>query len=348
MIGLGWLALVTLLAPQPLIPSISGCAIVDAYTTDAAAYAALLRVKRDANATDPNLVLELELEPNPYHEVFASAGVLVMMHAVPAGLYLYVAVWALTVLRKRSRYKIPTPTAVRFVLRLNAAQMIVLAPILATEGFFTSGNLPDEWANPFRSLFLGCGAASSTLIAQVWRDVVSIGGAGQARAQGCWRWLPGRLEVAWALIIIDVVSNLLLARTRILSSSSIVVFQIVPMCLLLIEAANVSLFVWRGLALLRAIESAVSDISGGSLNKFKRKTSRILLLSAFCSACMLVGLVLVGLRKVYYSSPSGAITVGALYVYAKAGMAACHVAICTPPTQRYTAASKRATRKSRP
>ncbi len=310
--------------------------------TDAGVYASLLAVKKNGTEADPNLVMDFELEENAYHILFSSASTVLVMHVIPAALYASVAYAAFLNLRTRARHKVPTPPELSLVLKINLAMMLVLGPMIATNGYFTAGSMSDAWCMPFRSLLLGCSVASSSLIVGVWNSVIRMQTQTGRRTM--------RYSFAVSLIILDLVCNVLLLKYQLFGGTVLWVY--IPMAFFLAELGNVTTFTWRALKLFATLD-ALSARSGTTPNDsekaqaaFRRRTALLVLLASMCSVGMLSALLLVGTQTVYYSSPSGAFLVGFIYVYSKAGVAACHVAICWPSTRALAAGTKKSSRVS--
>lgn len=80
-------------------------------------------------------------------------------------------------------------------------------------------------------------------------------------------------------------------------------------------------------------DSEVSEVSKLVL-AFKRRTSRLVMASAICSGVMLALLLLMVTGEAFYQSPASSFFIGCAYMYAKVGVAACHVAICSRPPSR--------------
>ena len=318
--------------PQTTLPELrSSCALIVGYTADLHLFSLLREVQRNSSRSDPNLILDLELEVNPYHVLFTSASAWIFQHILPAALYYRVAFAAFTELRSRARLDIPTPATIKAVLVLNLVMMVVLGSVIAADGYFISGTLPDEWAMPFRTLLLGWGTASSWLISQIWSDVLAGSGAVYGfKLKLCF-------AVAGGLVVVDTVCNLLLMRFWVFGGFALLV--VVPLVLFCIELSNVVMFTTKAIRLLLAFDDMSKDDGGLSeaarrAHSFKRRTSRIVLVSAFCSGLMLACLMLMGVSDSYYSSPAAAFALGCTYIYAKVGVAACHVAICSRPRSR--------------
>ncbi len=232
--------------------------------------------------------------------------------------------------------KVPTPAEIRLSLQINLVMMLVLASVIAANGYFTSGAFSDSWCMAFRSLLLGCSVASSTLIVGVWNSIVH----GQAPTAG---WSM-RSTFAFSFVVLDLLCNTMLFKFEAFGGT--ILWLAVPMFWFVLELGNITVFTWRAVVLLSTFRALGRDSMGpaGPMDPaqtaFTRKTARLVLLAAASSAGMLSALILVGMGKVYYSSPGGAFMVGFIYVYSKAGVAASHVAICWPSARALAAGSR--------
>ena len=318
-----------LVRPQPVVANLSTCAVLDAYTTPEE-WEYLNSLRRNASERDPGLMMDLELESNPYHVLFTSISVIVMTHYVPGLLYLYVAFAAVSEMRERRRLGTPTPRTITAVLSINAGMMLVLGPVVLVEGCFFSGNIPAYESTMLRPWLLGCGAASSTLVVHIWDNIVRSGQTSSEPGR-CLTRLPWRVALAIVLVMLDIASCVFILfavlRTR---NQMLIVY--VPMVFLCVEVANVLTFVWKLLALLKTVDGflrVAGQLDSSAELGFKRRTTRAGLGGVICSLVVIFGLVMIARGWVCYSSPVGCLFVGCMIIYGKMGVAASHVKICS-------------------
>ena len=315
--------------------NLSSCAVLDAYTTPEE-FEYLDSLRRNASEREPSLVMDLELENNPYHVLFTSVAVIVLTHYAPGLLYLYVAFRAVSELRERRRLGTPTTPAITTVLCANAGMMLVLSPVVFVEGYFFSGHIPSLSSIPLRPLLLGCGAASSTLVVHIW-DTIVRAGSSSSNLPHCLARVPWRVALAIVLVVLDAVCMVVVLL--IVGSRNNALILVVPIFFLLVEVASVLTFLWKLLDLVRTVDSFVnladktSDAAVAQL-AFKTRTTRAALFGAICSLLVISALLMIVRGWVYYDSPAGCLFVGCMCIYGKVGVAASHVKICSRPPAR--------------
>jgi hypothetical protein len=316
------------------VANLSWCAVLDAYTTPEE-FEYLDSLRRNASEREPSLVMDLELESNPYHVLFTSVAVIVLTHYAPGLLYLYVAFRAVSELRERRRKGTPTTPAIKAVLCINAGMMLVLSPVVFVEGYFFSGHIPGLISIPLRPLLLGSGAASSTLVVHIW-DTIVRAGSSSSNLPYCLARVPWRVALAIVLVVLDAVC--MAVMLLIAGSRNNALILVVPIFFLLVLVASVLGFLWKLLNLARTVDGFVDTFDKTSdanvaLLAFKTRTTRAALVGAICSLLMISALLMIVREWVYYDSPAGCLFVGCMVIYGKVGVAASHVKICFKPSR---------------